>query len=166
MVPKYVTKALVKLGHKASTKPEHSPHCHVKIKYGKEGQLVPPPDETPLVMPQTVQYIQTIVGIFLWYARAVDLTLLPALNAIASQQSAPTEATLKETDHLLNYLATYPNATVRFRASNMILHIHSDAAYMVLPEARSRAGGYFYLSNKPATKNLADVPTNGAIHNE
>eukprot|EP00957_Ditylum_brightwellii_P062751 4762146-Ditylum_brightwellii.AAC.1 len=48
----------------------------------------------------------------------------------------------------------------------MILYIHSNAAYMVLPEARSRAGGYFYLSNKPATKNLADVPNNGAIHNE
>eukprot|EP00957_Ditylum_brightwellii_P197593 15053736-Ditylum_brightwellii.AAC.1 len=48
----------------------------------------------------------------------------------------------------------------------MILYIHSDAAYMVLPEARSRAGEYFYLSNKPATKNLANVPTNRAIHNE
>eukprot|EP00957_Ditylum_brightwellii_P048990 3717062-Ditylum_brightwellii.AAC.1 len=52
-VPKYVTKALVKLGHKAPTKPKHSPHRHVKIKYDTEGQLVPPPDETPLVMPQT-----------------------------------------------------------------------------------------------------------------
>eukprot|EP00957_Ditylum_brightwellii_P042129 3190569-Ditylum_brightwellii.AAC.1 len=92
--------------------------------------------------------------------------LLPALNAIAFQQSAPTEATLKETDHLLDYLATYPNATVCFHASDMILYIHSNAAYMVLPEARSRAGGYFYLSNNPATKNLADVPTNGAIHNK
>eukprot|EP00957_Ditylum_brightwellii_P149747 11404295-Ditylum_brightwellii.AAC.1 len=48
----------------------------------------------------------------------------------------------------------------------MILYIHSDAAYMVLPEARSRTGGYFYPSNKPTTKNIADVPTSGAIHNE
>eukprot|EP00957_Ditylum_brightwellii_P055667 4217412-Ditylum_brightwellii.AAC.1 len=61
-----------------------------------------------------VQYIQTVVSFFLWYAQAVDLTLLPTLNAIASQQSAPMEATLKEMDHLLDYLATYPNATVRF----------------------------------------------------
>eukprot|EP00957_Ditylum_brightwellii_P146028 11120181-Ditylum_brightwellii.AAC.1 len=82
--------------------------------------------------------------------------LLPALNAIASQQSAPTEATLKETDHLLNYLATYPNSTVCFCASDMILYIHSNVAYMVLPEARSCTGGYFYLSKKPATKNIAD----------
>eukprot|EP00957_Ditylum_brightwellii_P074843 5687919-Ditylum_brightwellii.AAC.2 len=48
----------------------------------------------------------------------------------------------------------------------MILYIHSNATYVVLPEARLRAGGYFYLSNKPTNKNIADVPTNGAIHNE
>eukprot|EP00957_Ditylum_brightwellii_P015018 1133086-Ditylum_brightwellii.AAC.1 len=48
----------------------------------------------------------------------------------------------------------------------MILYIHSNTAYMVLPEAQSRAGGYFYLSNKPTTKNIADVPNNGPIHNE
>eukprot|EP00957_Ditylum_brightwellii_P155245 11818667-Ditylum_brightwellii.AAC.1 len=112
VVPKYVTKALVKLGHKTPSKPEHSPHCHVKLRYGQEGQLLPPPDDLPLASLQTIQYIQFVVGIFLWYARALDLTLLPALNAIASQQAAITEATVKETDHLLNYLATYLNATV------------------------------------------------------
>eukprot|EP00957_Ditylum_brightwellii_P027688 2092765-Ditylum_brightwellii.AAC.1 len=48
----------------------------------------------------------------------------------------------------------------------MILYIHSNAAYMILPEAQLCAGGYFYLSNKPTTRNIADVPTNGAIHNE
>eukprot|EP00957_Ditylum_brightwellii_P059417 4511112-Ditylum_brightwellii.AAC.2 len=69
-------------------------------------------------------------------------------------------------DHLLNYLATYPNATARFHTSDMILYIHSNAAYMVLPEAQSHTGGYFYLSNKNTTKNIADVPTNEAIHNE
>ncbi len=30
----------------------------------------------------------------------------------------------------------------------MILRIHSDAAYLVEPEARSRAGGFFYLGNQ------------------
>eukprot|EP00957_Ditylum_brightwellii_P064176 4869357-Ditylum_brightwellii.AAC.1 len=68
-------------------------------------------------------------------------------------------------DHFLNYMATYPNAVVRFHASDMILHIHSDAAYMVLPEARSRAGGYFYLSSKPE-KDTDNIPLNSAVHNE
>eukprot|EP00957_Ditylum_brightwellii_P045026 3415788-Ditylum_brightwellii.AAC.1 len=81
-----------------------------------------------------MEYIQTAVGIFLWYGQIVDLTLLPALNAILAQQSAPTEQTVKELDHFFNYMWTYPNAAVRFHASNMILHIHSDVAYMVLLE--------------------------------
>eukprot|EP00957_Ditylum_brightwellii_P001892 145292-Ditylum_brightwellii.AAC.1 len=29
----------------------------------------------------------------------------------------------------------------------MILRVHSDASYLSKPKARSRAGGYFYLSN-------------------
>ena len=33
----------------------------------------------------------------------------------------------------------------------MILHVDSDAAYLVAPEARSRAGGYQYLSNLEGT---------------
>ena len=33
----------------------------------------------------------------------------------------------------------------------MILHIDSDAAYLVAPEAQSRAGGYQYLSDKTGT---------------
>ena len=30
----------------------------------------------------------------------------------------------------------------------MQLHIESDAAYLVAPKGRNRAGGYFYLGNK------------------
>eukprot|EP00957_Ditylum_brightwellii_P058664 4449091-Ditylum_brightwellii.AAC.1 len=48
----------------------------------------------------------------------------------------------------------------------MILHIHSNAAYMVLPEARSHAGEYFYLSSKPNKNNSTNIPLNGAMHNE
>ena len=33
-------------------------------------------------------------------------------------------------------------------ASDMILFIDSNAAYLVEPEAKSRAGGFFYLGNK------------------
>eukprot|EP00957_Ditylum_brightwellii_P194913 14849681-Ditylum_brightwellii.AAC.1 len=58
---------------------------------------------------------------------------------------------VKELDHVLSY-------------SEMILHIHSDAAYMVLQEAQSRASRYFYLSSNPET--TTDIPLNGAIHNE
>ena len=33
----------------------------------------------------------------------------------------------------MDYLATYPNAYIRYYASDMILNIDSDAAYLVAP---------------------------------
>ena len=37
---------------------------------------------------------------------------------------------------------------LRYYASDMQLHVDSDAAYLVAPKAKSRVAGYFYLSNK------------------
>ena len=48
---------------------------------------------------------------------------------------------------LMDYAATYPNAKLQFFASDMILHVDSDAAYLVQPGARSRIAGYYILSN-------------------
>jgi hypothetical protein len=48
---------------------------------------------------------------------------------------------------LLSYCATLPNATVRFHASDMVLHIVSDASNLSVSGAQSRLGGYFFLSN-------------------
>ena len=49
----------------------------------------------------------------------------------------------------MDYLHTYPNAYIRFYASDMILHVDSDAAYLVAPKARSRIAGCFHLSEHP-----------------
>ena len=49
------------------------------------------------------------------------------------------------TDRLLNYLATYPEPTLRYTNSGMVLHVDSDEAYLVEPGAKSRAGDYYYL---------------------
>ena len=59
---------------------------------------------------------------------------------------------------LLNYVATHPNATIRYNKSDMILHVHSDTSYLSEPQARSRACGHFYLSNQNSPK------SNGPIH--
>ena len=47
----------------------------------------------------------------------------------------------------MNYAATYPNAKLRFFASNMVLHVNSDAAYLVQPNAGSQIVGYYILSS-------------------
>jgi hypothetical protein len=89
------------------------------------------------------------VGALLYYAQAVDPTLMSAVSSIVSQQATATEDTATKLLQLLNYCATHPNATIRYHASDMILNIHSDAGYLNESEARSRAGGHFFMSSKP-----------------
>jgi hypothetical protein len=65
---------------------------------------------------------------------------------------------------LMDYAGTYPLAIIRYHASNMVLHIDSDAAYLVLPNARSRYAGHYYLSNHPPSKPAKPEPKpNGPI---
>jgi hypothetical protein len=115
------------------------------------------------LLPPEVLRLQEVVGVLLYYARAVDSTMLVALSVIAS---APTTATtVRSITHLLNYAATHPDATIRFQASSMILHVHSDASYQPESKSRSQAGGYFFLSTPPQTNpDLAPPPINGAIY--
>jgi hypothetical protein len=84
----------------------------------------------------------------LYYARAVDPTVLMPLNDIATEQTKATEKTQAAMNQLLDYLATHPDATIRYHASDMILHIHSDASYLSVSNARSRLRGLFFLGNK------------------
>jgi len=49
---------------------------------------------------------------------------------------------------LLNYAATHPNAKLRFIASDMVLHIDTDAAFLVQPQAKSRVAGYYFMGSK------------------
>ena len=68
-----------------------------------------------------------------------------ALNDISLNTAKGTEATMDAVTYLLNYAHTNPDTEIIYRASDMILHVDSDAAYLVAPEAQSRAGGYQYL---------------------
>ncbi|KAI2499391.1 Reverse transcriptase (RNA-dependent DNA polymerase) [Fragilaria crotonensis] len=70
---------------------------------------------------------------------------------------------MEKLSQLLNYCATNPNATVRFTASDMLLAVESDASYLSVVKAHSRAAGYFYLTNVPTTP-TAPLKPNGAIH--
>jgi hypothetical protein len=63
------------------------------------------------------------------------------------------------TNQLLDYLDTHPDATIRYHASDMILHIHRDASYILVSNARSRLGGLFFLGNKPPSKISWMVPS-------
>eukprot|EP00957_Ditylum_brightwellii_P041191 3118277-Ditylum_brightwellii.AAC.1 len=66
--------------------------------------------------------------------------MLVAIGTIAAAQSKGTEATAKAVEHFLDYCASHPNTTIRYTPSDMLLKVHSDASYLLVPEARSRAG--------------------------
>jgi hypothetical protein len=70
------------------------------------------------------------------------------LNDIATEQTKATEKTQAATNQMLDYLATNPDATIWYHASDMILHIHSDASYLSVSNARNRLGGLLFLGNK------------------
>ena len=105
-------------------------------------------------------------GTFLYYSIAIDNTILPALSDISSDQSKATTNTSKQVAKLLNYLASNTHSEIQYMESGMQLSIHSDASYLSVAQARSRASGVHFISEgPPSPKNPEDfVPTvNGII---
>jgi hypothetical protein len=111
---------------------------------------------------ERVQRLQQIVGTFLYYACAIDSSMLVALGSLAAAQTTATLTTEQHITHFLDYAATNPTAVVRFTKSDMILTIQSDASDLSEPQA-----GIFYLSSHFKADNATNQkspPLNGAIH--
>jgi hypothetical protein len=98
----------------------------------------------------------------LYYARAVDPTVLIPLNDIYTYQTRSTGKTQAAANPLLECLATFPDATIRYHKLDMILHIQSDASYLSVSNARIRLGDLFYCGNKTQQADKL----NGSILNE
>ena len=141
--------------------PQHCPFQPHPRKFGTNSQDTLPLDDSKPLEPSGVTRVQQVVGSLLFYARAVDNTILPALSTIASSQAAATEHTLARCTQLLEYCAYNPDATVQYRSSDMILNIHSDASYLSAPRARSQVARYYFLGSVPTDD--APIKLNGAI---
>jgi hypothetical protein len=50
--------------------------------------------------------------------------------------------------HLVDYIATHPNAGMHYLGSNMILAVHTNTSYLSEHNTRSWASAYFYLTNR------------------
>ena len=142
----YITNLRAKFEHIHPKKPQHSPYKHAPIIYGVKIQYAPDADDSAPLDKDGILRVQSIVGALLFYGRAVDNKLLVALSELGQQQAAATEATNDAITQLLYYVATYPSDGITFRASGMILAAHSDAAYLNVSKARSRAGAHVMLS--------------------
>ena len=67
--------------------------------------------------------LQKIVVNFLYFARAIDPTMLVALKSLVAVQTKPTIETAKQITQFLNYSATRPDAITEYKKIRMILHI-------------------------------------------
>ena len=157
-MPGYIQKALIKFKHEKPKKTQNSPHPHVLPQYGTKIQYAKDEEISEPLSKEETKYVQAVVGTLLYYARAVDSTILTSLSSIATEQAKPTKETMKKVKQLLDYCATQEDAVITYNASNMILAVHSDAGYCNEKNARSRAGGHFFIS-----KNEKYPPNNGAI---
>ena len=88
-MPNYVHKNLVKYKHEKPKRPQFCPYKPAPRKYGKEENEVTEEADSPKVGEDKKKFVQQVLGSFLYYARAVDLTIQQALNAIAEEQSNP-----------------------------------------------------------------------------
>ena len=84
-IPNYVTKSLHKFQHPTPKRAQYSPHQWTRPHYGVAKKLATPLDTSQEIPEEQKCSIQNIIGTFLYYARDVDCTMLPALNTLENQ---------------------------------------------------------------------------------
>jgi hypothetical protein len=109
----YVSNVLSKFQHDAPKHPQHTPSRYSTPVYAAKTQYATQ-DETPPLTAKQCLNIRKVTGSVLYYARAVEPTVLMPLVDIATEQTKATEKIQATTKQLLDYLATRPYATIRY----------------------------------------------------
>jgi hypothetical protein len=143
-IPGYVERAIKRFLPENSTNTRKSPSIYISYKFSENNSEFDQLDPDPKVDNLEFKWLQQLVGTFLYYARAVDPSIIVAVTKLASELSQATKATIKKATHLLEYMNTYPNASIRYRPSTMKIIGQSDASYLSESHARSRWGYLFY----------------------
>jgi histone deacetylase 1/2 len=160
-MPGYVKKMLQRFrpqyllpGHR----PPRTPGVYIAPSFSKKPQTIFI-DKSEKLSPTLVTELQAIIGTLLYYARAVDPTLLPIANELASQQANATRRILNAANRALSYCAAFSNNQIIYHACDMALHVFADASYLCRSHARSVAGAIFFLGNHNDPTRI-----NGSIH--
>jgi hypothetical protein len=90
-MPSYIENALKRFQHPPPIVLQDLLHPHLKKTYGTKVQNANLPDNSPPLDKAEIKFIQEVMGVFLYLAQAVDLTMLSPLSTLASEQAAPTE---------------------------------------------------------------------------
>ena len=83
-MPEYIPMVLKRFQHSLANRAQHSPHSWNRPIYGQCPQLADNPTDSPKLPPSGILHVQQVVGCLLYYALAVDCTLIVALGDIAS----------------------------------------------------------------------------------
>lgn len=164
-MPMYIHNACKRFQVDMATNNTNAPAWFRPPKYGsKTPQKPTAPDTSTPLSPERTKRIQEIIGTLLYYARAVDPSMFTVINKIGSMQAKPTELVEALTDRLLQYAATWPDASIIYTPSGMCLKGSSDASYLSETNARSRAGGVLYLdSDQQQEDDSSKKGINGSI---
>jgi hypothetical protein len=147
--PGYVDALLARLrphGVKACT----TPSVYPPPRYGSSAPQAPTIDPEPPASVDQRKELQIAVGCLLYYGRCVDVRILPATCALASEQATATFGTLRRLDRLLGYVSAHCTGFRLYSPSDMLLTVFSDASYLSRPCAGSVAGSYHFLGRHQA----------------
>ena len=162
-MPRFLPNALkrfnIKPGKPVYNPIDYRPGIHTAIQ-----RPTPEDSSAPATKAETLR-IQQIVGVILYYARAIDSTFTTPVGKVSSAQATPTAAVLTAAERLLHYAATQPAAALVFYGSKMDMIVHGDASYLSETKARSRVAGVYYLGDKdhPDTLNAPFLCTSAIL---
>ena len=105
-MPIYVRKALHRFQKILRGGKEYSPHICEPIQYWPKAQYADPLDTGEYLSFKKTNLVQQVCVIFLYYAIAIDNTILPALSDISSEQYKASKNTAKQVTRILNYIAS------------------------------------------------------------
>jgi hypothetical protein len=101
-MPGYLDKVFLKFKHVAPSKKQNSPHPHAIPQYGAKTRYAESQDESPLLNIEDTKHVQAVMGTLLYYARAVDSTILTVLSSPATEQAKQNDGESNTTVRLLH----------------------------------------------------------------
>jgi hypothetical protein len=111
-MPGYIQRALQRFKHPTPDKAHDTPHAWNAPTYGAQQQYATLDTSPRVDDAKATKTKQEVFGTLLYYARAIDCTMLAAIGTIATEQASATKATIRAITELLNYCLTHPNAVI------------------------------------------------------
>ena len=119
-MPGYINKALARFSHERPSKPQHQPHQRAIPTFGATIQYATPADTSSPLPKEDKKFIQrSLEHSYI----TVKPSTRPSLShsAPSPAQATPTEDIMRRTRHLLDCVATHPDAILSYAKSNMII---------------------------------------------